>query len=408
MITTTLLAGLLAAAAATGTSSDDEATGKWTLTHAKVGAFGGFFDGKGVRTDSGGAALIEGTVTPRLRTGDWKFDVPVRLHHFQTFGASLSETYGSVYAGAENRLSKGLRLGASLGLSGARRPHWPDLYQPITSPSGPLGLNSTDRYSYLAWHVRLNLAATPFARNHLRLTYEYVHFGYTRDPNFDAARPMHLTPRDNGQHLVGVSWRVLGDGYSVAAHLDYGHRYDEVYLSRNAVTGTTNFYTTPYQDLARVEPSVEVRTKRLGDRLDVTLQYGYQIQTDGYQGYYSYTGHHPRLAVEYAFTDRLSARVKGEVWWREYGPDSKAAGLQAGQPNTLENGSRLYDRKGAVGATVSYALTNKLSATLRGDWVRRSTNYPDYVPNVYPATRQYDIEWSYVNTQVLAGVELKL
>src|SRR6266545_983496 len=374
MIFTALLASLLAAPAAGSEASPAEGadgTQAWTLGHVKLGAYAGGFDGRGVRTASGGAALVEGTAAPTMKTGAWKLDVPLRFHHFQTFGASLSETYGSATVGIEDRVAKALRLGASLGLSGAWRPDWPDLYQPQAnnpSPSGGFELTPTNRYSYLAWHAGASLGVTPFARNHLRLKYQYVHTGYVRDPNFRLDRPMHLTPRDNGQHRLESSWRAFGDGYAVAARFEYVHRQDEVYLARNAVTGLTNFYTTPYQRLDRMEPSVEVTVKRLADR------------------------------------------VEGEAWLLEYGPSSKAAGLPPDPtvPGRLEHGTRLYDRRGAVGATASYAFTKRLAAKLKGEWVRRSTNYPDYVPGYYPSTKLYDIEWSYVNTLVVAGVELRL
>src|SRR6266545_4195629 len=174
MIFTALLASLLAAPAAGSEASPAEGadgTQAWTLGHVKLGAYAGAFDGRGVRTASGGAALVEGTAAPTMKTGAWKLDVPLRFHHFQTFGASLSETYGSASVGIEDRVAKALRLGASLGV-------------------------------------------TPFARNHLRLKYQYVHTGYVRDPNFRLDRPMHLTPRDNGQHRLESSWRAFGDGYA--------------------------------------------------------------------------------------------------------------------------------------------------------------------------------------------------
>ncbi len=38
-------------------------------------------------------------------------------------------------------------------------------------------------------------------------------------------------------------------------------------------------------------------------------------------------------------------------------------------------------------------------------WLNRDTNYPDYVPGILPATRFYDIQWSYTNVQVLVGIQ---
>jgi hypothetical protein len=37
--------------------------------------------------------------------------------------------------------------------------------------------------------------------------------------------------------------------------------------------------------------------------------------------------------------------------------------------------------------------------------VKRDTNYADYTPGVNPASRFYDIRWSYSNFEVLAGIE---
>ncbi len=414
MTTPTLLAWILLAAAPSlraappapgaGPGSDDAAA--WRVEHVKLGAYAGAFDGMKVRRDSGGLALLEAAATPVLKGGAWKLELPVRLRHRQTFGASLSETEGAASAVVENRVAKALRLGATGGLSGAWRPGWPDLYQPDVN----LALAPTDRYSFLAWQAGVSLWATPFPRNHLRLKYHYIHYAYVRDPNFDEARnPMHLTPRDNGQHVVEGSFRRIADGYAVALRFDWARRLDEVYLARNAVDGKTGLYTNPPQRLDRMEPSVEVELRRLGGRLEVSLQLGYQLQDDRWQGYYSYAGPHPRVIVDYAFTDRLSGRLRGEAWLRTYGPDSKAAGLQPGTIGHLESGTRLYDRRSALAGTVSYALTSGLHAKVTGEWVKRDSNYPDYVPGRYPsATTLYDIEWSYANTLVLAGVELRI
>ena len=43
-----------------------------------------------------------------------------------------------------------------------------------------------------------------------------------------------------------------------------------------------------------------------------------------YQGYYSLTGHHPRVVAKLAVTDHLTARARYEGWYRTYGPNSSA------------------------------------------------------------------------------------
>ncbi len=372
---------------------------------ARAGAFAGTFHGLGVRRDSGALALFEGGLTPTRRDSAWKLEIPVRFHHRQTFGASLSETYGSAALEVQDRIAKTLRLGAEAGASGAWRPDWPDQYQPTSTG----GLLPTDRYSYLEPRVGLNAWWMPAPRNHVRLKYRYVHYSYVHDRDFDAQLdPMHLTPRNNDQHQLEGSYRIVGDAYATAFRLEYGRREDSVYLAKDAISGSTNGYTNPTQQLATLEPSVEVEMKRLAGTVEVSLRYGYEIQDDLFQGYYSYTGHHPRLLVDWTPVQRLAVRARGELWWREYGPNSKAAGL-APDPTIghLESGTRLYDHRGELSGTVSFALRRGLLLKATADYAARDTNYPDYVPGVYPSTKLYDIVWDYTNWQVLAGIEYR-
>jgi hypothetical protein len=212
---------------------------------------------------------------------------------------------------------------------------------------------------------------------------------------------MHLTPVDHGTHEVQLTWRAAYHGFAAAARVDYQHRNDLVLLARNAGTGTTSGYRNPLQRLDLVEPSVEGELHKLGGRVDVTLSYGYLLQNDPFQGYYSYRGHHPRLEADYAATDSLRIRARLEAWIIQYGPNSTA-------PSRLKSGDRRYDNRVAISGALAYRLTQTLTARLDARWVKRDTNYPDYVPGVYPATRFYDIQWDYLNTEVLVGVEYRL
>jgi hypothetical protein len=396
------LAALLLASAAR--AADDE--GGWTYD-LRAGALAGAFDGLSVRRDSGGLALVRGSITPALADGGWRLKVPVRFHHRQTFGANLSETYGSGGVELERKVVKGLRLGVEGGVAGAWRPGWPDLYQPDPTALG--NLLPTDRYSYLEPRAGATAWWTPAPRNHLRLHYQYAHYGYARDPNFDQqADPQHLTPRDHGQHRLEASYRRSAESWAAALKLEASRRNDSVYLAKNAVTGSTSGYTNPKQRLAQVEPSVEVELKRLGGAMNVSLEYGYLVQDDLFQGYYSYAGHHPRLVVDWDLTEQLALRLKGELWWLEYGSSSKAAGLPPDPTSGhLESGTRLHDHKGALSAALSFALGGGVSLRAEGEYVARETNYPDYVPGVYPGNTLYDVRWDYTNWQLLAGVEYR-
>jgi hypothetical protein len=43
-----------------------------------------------------------------------------------------------------------------------------------------------------------------------------------------------------------------------------------------------------------------------------------------------------------------------------------------------------------------------------GGAVFRRSNYPDYVPYVFPATRNYQIDWDYDNFEASVGVRVRL
>jgi hypothetical protein len=358
---------------------------------------GGAFQGRTVRHDSGGVAIAEAAIIPALRTGDWKFELPLHLSHRQTFGAPLPESKAAATAIAEWRATRHFRVTPEAGLSAALRPGWPDLYQRQADGTLP----PTDRYSYFSWHAGASLSLTPFPHHHPKLRYRYLAYRYRADPNFQAdIDPMHITPVDHGTHEVQLTWRATYEEFAAAAGVDYQHRQDLVLLARNAGTGTTTGYSNPLQRLDLVEPSVEGQLRKLGGQVDVTLYYGFLLQNDPFQGYYSYRGHHPRLEADYAATDSLRIRARLEAWILRYGPNSTSA-------SRLKSGDRRYDNRVEISGELAYRLTETLTARLDARWVKRDTNYPDYVPGVYPATRFYDIQWDYVNTEVLLGIEYR-
>jgi hypothetical protein len=363
----------------------------------RLGLAAGYFSGQHVRRDSGGLGIAEVGYTPLLRTGDWKFETPLHVVHRQTFGAHLSETKGAAGAVVEWRATKQLRLGPEAGVSGAWRPGWPDLYQ--RQPDGTLP--PTDRYSYFSWHAGGSLSATPFRHQHARLRYRYIAYRYGKDASFQQeVDPMHLTPLDHTMHEARASWRVAVEPFAAAARLEYHHRQDQILLARNAGTGTTSGYSNPLQRLDRWEPSVEVEAKGLLGRVDLSLSYGYLIQNDPFQGYYSFRGHHPRLQIEYAVTELFRARARAEAWIVDYGPNSTS-------PSRLTAGDHRFDDRLALALELAYRLSSALTAKLDARWIKRDTNYPDYVPGVLPAGRFFDIQWNYVNTEVLASVEYR-
>jgi hypothetical protein len=360
----------------------------WTW-HWDLSAAAGGFSGQKTRTDAGGLLVVDAGVEPSYASGALTLKLPVSVVHRQTVDATLSETRGHAAVEPTWRLGKALKVGAEAGLLGVFRPDWPDQYQREANGNMP----ATDRYSFLSWRVGANLYAQPAPHQHLRLRYRLESVTYQRDPAFDPATPMHLTPRDHVAHQLQASWRRLQPTWALALRLDTEFRRDSVYLARRAGTGGSS--GNPEQSLNDYEPSVELELRRLGGLADLSLRYGYEIRVDTFQGYYSFTGHHPAAKLEVPLAKGIDGRLSLEAWLRTYGPDSKT--------NT-EDGARLYDRKVRAAAALEWALGQELSLVGKASWTHRTTNYPDYVPGVFPATRFYEIAWDYDNLEALVGV----
>lgn len=368
-----------------------------------VATYGGAFDGEGVREESGSLAILEAIARPEVRGDRWRLEAPFRVSHRQTFGADLSETTGSLDLEPWYEATKRVRVGLEAGVRGASRPGWPDPYQPVAG-----GLAATDRYGWFGWRAGVQAYARPAPHHHVRARYRYASYDFVDDPAFnpnvvEGGNPMHLTPRDNVQHQVDLSWRYVADAWALAVRLDYARRQEGELLARSAGTGSTRatpaspLFTTPRQEVAVWEPSAELQASPFGDRLELSFRYGVDLQDDVYQGYYSYTQHHPRVAARLAVTERLSATATYEAWLRTYGANGTAAAR-------LEYGTRRTSSRVALGGELGYDLGRGLRARGAVEWVDRGTNFADYVP---PAS-VYDIDWDYTNVTVLAGVEYNL
>lgn len=376
-----LAATLLAAAPAGAQQArkDDRRLG----LHLEAATLGGALDGEGVRTDSAGVAVISVKADPELRGDGWYLDVPFRVAHRQTFGADLSETTGAASLEPWVQLSKRVRVGLEAGIVGANRPGWPDLYQPGRAP--------TDRYSYLAWRGGVQAYARPGAHQHLRARYRYAAYDYVQDAAFDEALdPMHLTPRDRARHELDASWRYRQDAWALGLRLDASRTTYDTLLARLAGTGAGNAEGVK-QEMTDVEPSVELELVRMGGALELSFLYGLETRDDPYQGYYSYTGHHPRVQAKFALSPKLRGVARFEGHYLTYGANGSTR---------LDSGTRRTDARTELGAELSYALGGRVSAVAEAELVRRSTNYRD--------STTYGIDWDYTNASVLGGVRFEL
>jgi hypothetical protein len=366
---------------------------------SRVTALAGGSSGLGTRTDSGGRGLLEISLVPALRRGTLEVKAPIRLERDQTVGMDLTETTLAGALAPEWRVRPTLRLGAEAGARRVWRLGWPDPYQPDPADpavSAPRSLLKTDRYSYTALHAGASAYLKPERHHHLRARWRVVSYDYQRDPAFDETdvTPTHLTPRDNVRNDLDLSWRYVAEAWALAARLDSSFRRDKVYPARRARSGAAVPFS--HQALNDYEPRVELELRRLAPGLKASLELGWAVRDDTFEGYYSYAGPHPQVVVEWAATERLSLAAGAQAWWLRYGPDARAS---------TEDGKRLYDHRGEVKGEVRYALGRGVALLGQAAWQVRTTNYPDYVPGAFPSTRNYDVSWDYTNTRALVGAE---
>lgn len=367
--------------------------------------YAGAFSGLGVRHDAG--ALLEAEVAADVDAdaGPFHLSIPLRAGHRQTIGAWLPETSGRAGIAAGLKPMAGLRVDLAANLLGAWRPGWADLYQPISTGV----YRSTDRFSFLGWNVGARGLWKLAPQQFLRFGYRLVGVGYVHDANFDAsADPMHIAPQDHFRNEVELVWRYSTDTLRFGAGVEAMQRNDLDLYSRDALTGLTHsnpggLPPNPLQVLRSAEPVVDLEVE-LGP-LEVDAHYGYEMLVDSFQGYYSYSGHDPKLALVYTVSPRSRIRVAAEASFRDYGPDSYAAGTS--RP-PLDSGTHRTDRKFELSVGVDWALWQQLAATFDAKYVNRDTNYPNYVPSSFPSTAAYDIQWDYVNWEARVGIAYRL
>ncbi|MBI5508238.1 MAG: hypothetical protein HY903_05745 [Deltaproteobacteria bacterium] len=357
---------------------------------------GGAFRGQGVRRADGALTELAVDGVPTARFSKLRLSLPFSARHRQTFGAALVESRATIDGELRFKPDRSLALTVGAGVGGVRRPDWPDLYQPQQDG----GLAPTDRYSYWRRKVRGGIDANPASGLWLHADYLYALVVYRQDPTFDPfVAPNHLVPADHGEHAATLSatWRTGGLKLGVSAAA-FQRRYFFTF-ARDRGTGLTHANAgglpgNPLQTLRGVEPglSAEVALQSLG--AVVRGGYGFEIVDDIFAGYYSFTGHHPWLALRLRPHARLEVGVGGSLHWRRYGPESYAEG--PGHP-ALRGGERRFDHRASafVGPRLQLSDACSLSATLR--YAGRRTSFPPYEPGVFPAARQYDVRWSFDN-----------
>ncbi len=346
-------------------------------------------------------------IETRAERGRWRAGASLDVGHRETQGASLRESKSYLEAELGHRWGPKLRVTGEARLGGVWRPGWPDQYQPLADGS----YEPTDRYSHWDRRVGATVAGIPLRHHHARARYRYELVDYRQDPDYDPqVAPTHLVPADYGEHQLDLSWRYFGRGWKLGGALDSFVKDYYFVFSRDAGTGKTHAGAggpppNPLQTIRGLEPQVTGELSLLHDAVELDAGYGYELVQDAYQGYYSFTGHHPTLAVAWRLRPGTELAARGELWWRTYGPDSYAVG---GDHPPLLYGDRRVDHRARARLGLRTRLaphwTGVADLTLR---VRR-TNFPTYEPGVFPSSREYDIDWRYDNWVMSAGVEYHL
>lgn len=376
-------------------------------------ASGGYLHGEGVRRVDAAVVKVGGAVAPKATAGPFAIELPISASHRETLGAELRETRGRLGVGIDLKPFEELRFGLDGDLSLTYRPGWPDLYQPL-DPNGdgiPEDLASSDRNSF--WQGRIGASATarPLKRLFVRARYRYSVVDYREDPDFNAVdEPNHLAPSDHTRHQEEVSIKYVARDWKAGVSFEASQRHDSFKYARDAGTGATHASPggaspNPLQELRTYVPAIGGSVDLLDDRLEVSLSYGYEIMQDTFEGYYSYRGHRPEIDVQLGTPVGVNVEAGVALIWRTYGPNSYAEG---GSHPALEFGDRRVDHRVRLTAGATYPLKKGLTVVFEARWLRRRTNFPNYVPGVYPSQRLYDVEWSYDNVETVAGLRYEM
>jgi len=288
------------------------------------------------------------------------------------------------------------------------RPSWPDLYQP-----NPLNFGGTadpkfgaylptDRNSYQRFTPEINYTFTMIKDLEILAGTGFVRNIENTDPAFDPNVPTHITPSSYSGFFVNAEVKYKGIKH---IEIEFTNRFEsanyDTALARDALTGKTHYATTPnpkYKDTNNKSTlAVSLEFKKI--KLEIKPFFAYDINTDSFQGYYSYTGLEPGIEIRQKLgAFRYALKISGD--FQTFGPNSYDAA------KTLD-GKALFKNYLKGSLELTYRLNKHFELFAEGDMLMKTTNYPPYVPGVNPAKRNYDINFAFNNYSAHAGVSYK-
>lgn len=364
----------------------------------------GFQHGYGVRRFDSPVTRLRATWAPWRMLGPVRVELPLDYQLLSIPDAELNEYRSSGALKLSLPLSRRLEPFASVELTGVWRPNWPDLYQPLAGG----GLMSTDRFSYWQRQYQVGAQSLLGRATKARARYTFSLWDYRTDPAFRPVdSPNHLPPSDHDEHAIELSiGSTFGAFRPRASLLSFQRSYFFVF-ARDRRTGKTHagpggLPANPLYVVRGAEPELSLAA-RMG-KLTLRGAFGVQLVDDVFQGYYSSIAQHPALSARWLATERFGLELGGELWLRRYGPDSYAPG--PGHP-ALAFGERRVDRMGKTRLEPRFKIAPDWSLAAPSELTIRRTNFPAYEPGIFPRSRQYSVDWSYDNWQVMLSVEYR-
>ncbi len=374
-----------------------------TKVEASVDARTGAFSGELTNRFSGVFEEIQAKIRPEFQQKDWRLQIPLSIRDRRTAFASLDETGGALGLRLRYRKTRALALTLRADLSGRWRGKWLDPYQPLAN--GELG--ETDRQSRWKRKVGMDLASVFKKKHHAKISYAYEVYDYKEDPNFNALdAPTHIVPGDRIVHSAKLKWLRWSGKTKMGGGLNLARQASLFAFARDAGTGKTHagaggLPPNPLEVLVEAEPFVAWEYGRLKDKWQLDLSYGVSFVSDRFEGYYSSVTQHPEVKFSWKISDKGRLKTGAGLRWKRYGSNGYAPG---GSRPALDSGERRIDQRTTFDLEYEFQIRKHWSVIVAGNGIVRRTNYPDYVPNVYPVNREYDIQWDYTNLKGSVGL----
>ncbi|MDH4200493.1 MAG: hypothetical protein OEV66_08955 [Spirochaetia bacterium] len=306
--------------------------------------------------------------------------------------------------------SKGdLDLSACFKYNWILRPKWPDLYQPNPLQFGgtadPLygSYLPTDRNSYHKLEPGLSMEYNGIKALPFSINLRYIRNLQYIDPLFTQINPTHLTPSAYTGYAaqIEMTYRISKKLYISLAN-DFEYRSYDYELARDSVTGKTNYKKTPNPLFSKMMNTSALGVLiKFGKNLSVKPFFGVELNSDLYQGYYSYTGIEPGIEVAHKIGN-FRYTLKFSETLQFFDP------VNSFDPLKTTDGKTLYKYYTKANLNMKYEFNKHIESFIEAGMFIKQTNYPAYVSGVNPAKKNYNIDFNFTNYSIMGGAAYKL